>query len=384
MNSKQKTILAVGCGILLTLPIIALGQGYELLAPFPGTGDSPSLSSYLVALFKMLLGAAVILAVIMIVIGGVQYMGSESIFSHEDSKKRIWGAVFGLLLAFLAYIILQTINPGLLNVGFSLVNLNIQGGGVPEGMTPSNFCFQSESTDPQCGSATHCGASLEECEIKRNAFISAGNPAPTACLENNCEAVATMCPATNMDVCAPTNPGRNTSSCGPYFTYINSSGAADEMKAIIVMESSCNPNAGPSSAGACGIAQLLPSTARNFAGGCGVPNPSAIDCAWLKANPEKSICIGSNYFRGLSGNAAHGFAGYNGGPAALLPSNSCGTGSPLPSDVLCGGTVIPNYQVRRWQCPYDDINHTTCNTGPASYEETRNYVRGALYLDQIL
>ncbi|MCI0542782.1 hypothetical protein L0Y69_03475, partial [bacterium] len=138
MSSKQKSFIAAISGILLILPLVAWGQGYELLAPFDGSGESPSLSVYLIALFQMLLGAAVILAVIMIVIGGIQYMGSESIFSKEDAKKRIGGAMLGLLLAFLSYIILQAINPGLLKAGFSLVPLTIQGG----------FLGQPTTTEP--------------------------------------------------------------------------------------------------------------------------------------------------------------------------------------------------------------------------------------------
>lgn len=176
---------------------------YFLLAPFPGTpGYNPGapagapgpaskgLTVYLQALFSLLLGLAVVLAVIMIVIGGIQWMGSESIFSHEESKKRIVGAIWGLLLAFLAYIILLAINPRLLEVGFNLpgltltgakygpLNVVIGGGGGGGGGGPP-------VTGPPAGNEQEVRDQLVPNGVSIN-----NNPCPTAagaCTGGNCE-----------------------------------------------------------------------------------------------------------------------------------------------------------------------------------------------------
>jgi hypothetical protein len=71
---------------------------------------------YLNILIKIFLGIAAVLAMVMIVVGGVEYMTSELASSKEEGKKSITNAVLGLLLALGAYMILNTINPDLLNV----------------------------------------------------------------------------------------------------------------------------------------------------------------------------------------------------------------------------------------------------------------------------
>jgi hypothetical protein len=50
----------------------------------------------------------------MIVIGGVQYMGDESIFGKTEAKSKIFSAVLGLIIALGSYALLNTINPDLL------------------------------------------------------------------------------------------------------------------------------------------------------------------------------------------------------------------------------------------------------------------------------
>lgn len=103
---------------------------YKLLAPLPfmegpdqtidtlynkDTNPCP-FGKYLNILIKLFLGIAGVLAVIMIVWGGIQYMTSELASSKEEGKKSITNAILGLLLALGAWLILNTINPDLLNV----------------------------------------------------------------------------------------------------------------------------------------------------------------------------------------------------------------------------------------------------------------------------
>ena len=57
-----------------------------------------------------------VLAMVMIVIGGIEYMTSELVSSKKAGIERITNAILGLLIALTAFLILNTINPNLLNV----------------------------------------------------------------------------------------------------------------------------------------------------------------------------------------------------------------------------------------------------------------------------
>jgi hypothetical protein len=77
--------------------------------------------SYFEQLFYFLLGAAAVLAVLKIVMGGLKYIySSMSPPALEDAKADINAAIFGLILALASYLILYTINPNLLNLDFTV------------------------------------------------------------------------------------------------------------------------------------------------------------------------------------------------------------------------------------------------------------------------
>ncbi|MEI7709253.1 MAG: pilin [bacterium] len=114
-----------------------LNTTYTLLAPLPcnldanpkivgcenvnGTGvlksfdTTQNFGSYLNMMITIFIGICAILAVVMIIVGGIEYMTSELISSKESGKEKVSGAIFGLILALGAYAILFTINPDLLN-----------------------------------------------------------------------------------------------------------------------------------------------------------------------------------------------------------------------------------------------------------------------------
>lgn len=99
---------------------------YQLLAPLPDPNNptvplssfdptkDTSLGEYLNLIIKLIIGISAALAVVMIVIGGIEYMTSELISSKEAGKERIREALLGLLIALGAYALLNTINPDLL------------------------------------------------------------------------------------------------------------------------------------------------------------------------------------------------------------------------------------------------------------------------------
>ncbi len=71
------------------------------------------IGEYVAAWYEWLLGAAVIVATVMIMIGGVQYMIGKGAGEVQKGKERIKNAIIGLVLLLGSYTILYTVNPKL-------------------------------------------------------------------------------------------------------------------------------------------------------------------------------------------------------------------------------------------------------------------------------
>jgi len=140
MIKKIFLILIMGIFLLPTLVALAADDlSYTVLAPLPcidgsgtpgtdgykpecnQTANQTTLEKYLPGAFKLAIGLSAVFAVLMIVIGGFQYISSDAIMKKTEGKERIKNAVFGLVLVISAWLILNTINPNLLNI-----NLNIE------------------------------------------------------------------------------------------------------------------------------------------------------------------------------------------------------------------------------------------------------------------
>ena len=96
-----------------------VAQAYEPLVRLPGLPpEGPlSLSQYIVGLYNFLLSIVGIVAVMMLIIGGMKYIaaaGNASVIA--DAKDTISNAIFGLLLALLSWVIVSTINPDVLYI----------------------------------------------------------------------------------------------------------------------------------------------------------------------------------------------------------------------------------------------------------------------------
>src|SRR3989344_6628018 len=107
---------------------------YQLLEPLPGLGNeegkvdtaSPdAFGKYINAIIILFIGICAVLAVVMIVIGGIEYSTSELISSKEAGIEKIKGALLGLLLALGAFILLRTINPDLLNLDVAIEGVTL-------------------------------------------------------------------------------------------------------------------------------------------------------------------------------------------------------------------------------------------------------------------
>ena len=85
---------------------------------FDGKGDT--FSKYINDMYKLLVGVAGVLAVLMIMWGGIEYMSTDAIGGKEEAKGRINNALLGLMLALGSFLILKTVNSSFLKT-----NLNV-------------------------------------------------------------------------------------------------------------------------------------------------------------------------------------------------------------------------------------------------------------------
>lgn len=102
---------------------------YTLLAPIGQLKEikTDDIGKYFNTIFLIAIGLAGALAVIMIIIAGVQWMGTDSVFGKTEAKKQITGAVLGLLIALGAFALLNTIDPALLGTkGLTVDQVNIE------------------------------------------------------------------------------------------------------------------------------------------------------------------------------------------------------------------------------------------------------------------
>lgn len=87
------------------------------------------LGNFLRGLFTILIIIAGLLAFIMIVIGGITYATTDAFSGKSAGKEMMLNAVFGLILALGAWIILNTINPNLAsNLGITIPTVSISAG----------------------------------------------------------------------------------------------------------------------------------------------------------------------------------------------------------------------------------------------------------------
>ena len=97
---------------------------YNLLQPLPGVGRTvDTFPDYITKIIPFILGLAAVLAVVEIVIGGIEYAVTEAIDSKADAIDRIRQAILGLLLALASWLILYTINPELINLKLNIPGL---------------------------------------------------------------------------------------------------------------------------------------------------------------------------------------------------------------------------------------------------------------------
>jgi len=114
-------------GAKTTINILDNSANYKPLVDWPGIDKtasgtiSISLTSFLRILFNLMIGIAVLMAVIFIFWGGFQYATLESLSGKASAKKTIENALYGLGMALASWLLLYTINPKLISLEVSSI-----------------------------------------------------------------------------------------------------------------------------------------------------------------------------------------------------------------------------------------------------------------------
>ena len=140
--------------LLFAYESIAYASQYTLLEPsIVGGQTSVDAGTYLSTLYTYAIGVAGVLAVIMFAIGGIHYMfpGKES-----KGKEFMTNAVFGIILALAAYLILNTINPDILKSNISLPTGTTTAVAPPPVQEDDDYEAGAPTT-PVSGTAGSCG-----------------------------------------------------------------------------------------------------------------------------------------------------------------------------------------------------------------------------------
>ncbi len=100
--------------ILIVTPALALAnEPFVPIVGIPGVSATPDFNSYVNALYLLSISLAALLAVVKIILAGVQWMFSDVVTDISLAKQNIRGALIGLLIVMSAVLVLRTINPDL-------------------------------------------------------------------------------------------------------------------------------------------------------------------------------------------------------------------------------------------------------------------------------
>ena len=175
MRMIQK-FFAVFAFFFASFALYSTASAYILLQKLPSPGgqliEEITLADYLSWLFRFALAAAAFLAVVQIVIGGIQMMiGGASETQRSSAKSRIQDAIYGLLLALASWLILYTINPNLAQMKLTIPEVTIKAlttavpptGGECQNCLPLTQQISSNFIKP-----TACSGGISNCQLSQN------------------------------------------------------------------------------------------------------------------------------------------------------------------------------------------------------------------------
>lgn len=160
--------------ILIGPALVIAQQNYVPLAPIEGitnVGQNVvNVGNYLRNLYRLGIGLAAALAVIVLAYGGIRYMTSEVISSKSAAIGMMRNAVGGLILALSSFILLNTINPDLvsLDLGIRGVNVEVEGIQIPTGQVQAGLIdflnnLQTEGAEINRQRSLNTSTALKDC-----------------------------------------------------------------------------------------------------------------------------------------------------------------------------------------------------------------------------
>lgn len=120
---------------------------------------------------KLLIGISGVVLVFRLMFEGYQYMVTDVPFLKASSKGAFFSALAGLLLALCSYVILNTINPKLVDQNINVQALSI---GIPEEDTDTSPMTQSIGA-PTSGASGVCSAGLTTVTVGKSSFPVCSN-----------------------------------------------------------------------------------------------------------------------------------------------------------------------------------------------------------------
>lgn len=148
-------------GMLVSIPETnAQGFNYQLLEKIPGKEGvgGNDLSEYIKAIYSTALIIIVLSAVLMVSIGGFMYLTSAgNTAAMGTAKGVIFDAVIGLVIALAAWLLLNVINPDLVNIKIKSLSVISAPGAPPIGPPPA------PGTGTGCGGYPTNGISSGQC-----------------------------------------------------------------------------------------------------------------------------------------------------------------------------------------------------------------------------
>jgi len=111
-----------------------LVQSGELEVALPFIGKSPATpADYISGLYRIAIYAAIIAAIIMITIAGINYATSgDNPSKQKEALGQIQDAIIGLVLILASVLLLRTINPALVSLNLPGLNVQLGGEGLKE------------------------------------------------------------------------------------------------------------------------------------------------------------------------------------------------------------------------------------------------------------
>ncbi len=123
MKTKIVSLIVIIVAVIFALSLGADATNqpatYQPMEPIPGTeaGQQSTFPQYVQALYKFGVWAVGIASLLMISVGGFMYFTSAGNNSKmEQAKNVIYDALYGLIAVLVAWVVLHTINPDLVNV----------------------------------------------------------------------------------------------------------------------------------------------------------------------------------------------------------------------------------------------------------------------------